>query len=87
MCMQDFVNKALKSLRHQRLQPRWSDLLLWSVGRTGQGLVPRVDPGLSGLDGAGDQEDGVLSRIILPGGEHVHKTSQRDQKPECSDHV
>lgn len=44
------------------------DVLLWSMGRAGQGFVPRVDPGLSGLDSAGDQEDGVLSRIVLPVG-------------------
>lgn len=42
------------------------DVLLWSVSRAGQRFVSRVDPGLSGLDCAGDQEDGVLSRIVLP---------------------
>ena len=42
------------------------DVLLWSVSRAGQRFVTGVDPGLSGLDGAGDQEDCVLSRIVLP---------------------
>lgn len=32
----------------------------------GQGLVAGVDPGLSGLDGAGNQEDRVLSGVVLP---------------------
>ena len=42
------------------------DILLRSVGRAGQSFVPGVDPRLSGLHGAGDQEDGVLSRVVLP---------------------
>lgn len=32
----------------------------------GQRFVARVDPGLRWLDGAGDQKDGVLARIVLP---------------------
>lgn len=40
---------------------------LRSVGCAGQGLVSRLCPRLRGLHRAGDQEDGVFSRVILPG--------------------
>ncbi len=44
------------------------------MSRAGQRFVTGVDPGLSGLDSAGDQEDGVFSRIVLPGKRHVTTT-------------
>lgn len=43
-----------------------NDVLFWSVSSAGQRFVAGVDPRLSRLDGAGDQKDGVLSRIVLP---------------------
>lgn len=59
--------RVMRSLNDYRLEP-WEQLhlLFRSMRRAGQGLVSGVDPGLSGLDGAGDQEDCVLSRIVLP---------------------
>lgn len=47
-------------------------ILFWSVGSAGQRFVSRVDPGLCGLDGAGDQENSVLSRIVLPVKTYIH---------------
>lgn len=37
----------------------------------GQRFVAGVDPGLRGLDGAGDQKDGVLARVVLPVDRHT----------------
>lgn len=42
------------------------NLLFWSMSCAGQRFVPRVDPGLSWLDRAGDQKDSVLAGIVLP---------------------
>lgn len=44
-----------------------ASLPLGSVSRAGQGLVSGLCPWLRGLHRAGDQEDGVFSRVILPG--------------------
>lgn len=42
------------------------DVLFRGVSGAGQRFVAGVDPGLRGLDGAGDQKDGVLARVVLP---------------------
>lgn len=42
------------------------NILFWSVSCARQGFISGVDPGLSGLDGAGNQEDCVLARVVLP---------------------
>lgn len=52
-------------------------ILFWSVSRAGQWFVSRVDPGLSWLDCAGDQEDGVLPRIVLPVEGHTLRQHKR----------
>lgn len=53
----------------KRLPLPWdgASLPLGSVSRAGQGLVSRLCPRLCGLHRAGNQEDGVFSRVILPG--------------------
>lgn len=47
------------------------DVLFRGVSGAGQRFVAGVDPGLRGLDGAGDQKDGVLARVVLPVDRHT----------------
>lgn len=56
-----------KGLTLPRCRGDGASLPLRSVSRAGQGLVSRLCPRLRGLHRAGDQEDGVFSRVILPG--------------------
>lgn len=60
----------VQSLQHEtqesnQMTKSSEDVLFWSVSCTGQRFVTRVNPRLSWLDRAGDQEDGVLPRIVL----------------------
>lgn len=47
------------------------DVLFRGVSGAGQRFVAGVDPGLRGLDGTGDQKDGVLARVVLPVDRHT----------------
>lgn len=64
------------------LQPNRTEPLR-SVSGAGQRFVPRVDPGLGGLHGAGDQKHRVLSGVVLPV-EEEYKTNAEAAKHKCS---